>query len=459
MNSNKKTISKTLCFLKWIPIFMGITMILTSITGCSNPSTEKVSLPNGHVLILKPSRQTQSVSLHYFLNPAPREAIPGLGNFCIRLMLKATQKHNPQQLAQLIESRGGSIGGMWDYDYAGFSVLATHKNFIDQTQLLLEIINSPKFDEGEFNKLKKEILQEIKNRKEDAFNPAYESLLKQMFAVAPLSGTEQSISQITTANVQNFYKNQIQGKPAIIAIVGNFSPQAVKKIFSHCNAQSECHSREGGNLKLESNSPSKIEIPAFAGMTPKEDDKSSAPPKFKELKISAPFVAQTYLLGFVAPNLKSDDYPTFKVLNNLLGGKSSSRIFMNIRERQGLGYALGSFYPSRQNNAHLVCYIQVDPRAAKFFPKLFTQETKKLKKEIISDEELQAAIEHVKGQFIMDHQSNSRQSWYLGWFESQGMGWEYDQSYPKLLDKVTAQDVLKVSKTYFNPVWGIRVGN
>jgi predicted Zn-dependent peptidase len=90
---------------------------------------------------------------------------------------------------------------------------------------------------------------------------------------------------------------------------------------------------------------------------------------------------------------------------------------------------------------------------------MFTQETEKLKKELISEEELKSAIEHVKGQFIMDHQSNSRQSWYLGWFEMQGLGWEYDQSYPKLLDKVTAQDILKVSQTYLNPAWGVRVGN
>jgi zinc protease len=442
-----------------------MTILLASLVGCSNPAIEKVTLPNGHVLILKSSKQTQSVSLHYFLNPAPRESIAGLGNFCMRLMLKATQKHNPQQLAQLIESRGGSIGGMWDYDYAGFSVLATHKNFIDQTQLLLEVINSPKFDEVEFNKLKKEILQEIKNRKEDAFNTAYESLLKQIFAIDPLSGTEQSISKITLTDIQEFYKTQIQNKPAIISVVGDFSPQAVKKIFSSSHSYPDGHTasgagtREGGNLRLEGNLSSRIGIPAFAGMTAREDDKSLATSKFQELKISAPFTAQTYLLGFVAPALNSHDYPAFKVLNNLLGGKSSSRIFMNIRERQGLGYALGSFYPSRKNFAHLVCYIQVDPRAAKLFPNLFTQETQKLKTEMISREELQAAIEHVKGQFIMDHQSNTRQSWYLGWFEIQGLGWEYDQSYPKLLEKVTEENILKVSKTYLKPVWGIRVGN
>jgi len=67
-------------------------------------------------------------------------------------------------------------------------------------------------------------------------------------------------------------------------------------------------------------------------------------------------------------------------------------------------------------------------------------------------ERIEAAKNYLRGDYLLDHQTNKRQAWYLGWWEILGMGWKYDRVYPEEIKKVTAYDLVKVLKKYFGKI-------
>lgn len=158
--------------------------------------------------------------------------------------------------------------------------------------------------------------------------------------------------------------------------------------------------------------------------------------------------AVNFLMAYSAPSGASKDFVTLQVLNNILGGKSSSRIFSQIREAKGLGYALGSFYPLRKEGSQFVLYITVDPKAKKEFPHLFLKIVNDLKNKPVSESELQAAQTHLKSKFLMDHQMTSQRAWYLGLYENVGLQAAFDDDYEKQIDAITAKDIQKAAQKY-----------
>ncbi|MDI6640898.1 MAG: insulinase family protein, partial [Elusimicrobiota bacterium] len=158
---------------------------------------------------------------------------------------------------------------------------------------------------------------------------------------------------------------------------------------------------------------------------------------------------QSYLMyGFIVPEISSADYTKLKLLNAYLGGGMSSLLFQELREKAGLGYEVNSFYPSRKDKSHFVLYIGLDSAAMKVAEEKIDSVIDKLKTELISDVRLKEIKNYLTGNYIFGHQTNSQQSWYLGWWEILGKGYEYDDRYLKELNKVTPEEIRKVANKY-----------
>lgn len=412
----------------------GVMLVLSLffILGCESKIENHV-FKNGMKLIVLPEKNSALVAVQLMI-PHWREAqkIPGQAYLCLQLMLKGAGNWDAAQLAEKIESSGVQVDVNLDHDYMQWTWTGPAEDFETWFETFWLVMEKPRLDENEFIKMKRDQIQSIKNQKNEALPQAYQALTRQMYGMAPLMGTEDSVLSLKRQDILEFYQTAIFEHVGVLGVGGSFSKSRlldqVKKRTQKWNR------RLVKPAVLSAHKPQKIQI-------------------FSQLN------AFTFLYGMPAPSMHSPDYAAMKVLNVLMGGKSSSRLFSHIREAKGLGYALGSFYPSRDSESEWVAYITVDPLARALFPALFEKEIQLLKSGEIPDWEVQAAKEYLKGQFLMDHQNLTRRVWYLAWFEAMGMGSSFDQGYLKKIDAVTVADLKRVVSQYFQKPFEVGIGN
>jgi predicted Zn-dependent peptidase len=152
----------------------------------------------------------------------------------------------------------------------------------------------------------------------------------------------------------------------------------------------------------------------------------------------------------MVPEISDNDYAALKVLNSLLGEGMTSRLFTEVREKESLVYQIGSFYPSLKQKSHFVIYAATTPKNLKKVKAEILAVLEKIKKEPISNDELEHYKSHLIGTFLTAHQAIARQAWYLGWYETIGAGYQFDRKYLELVSKVSSADVQRVAQKYFD---------
>jgi predicted Zn-dependent peptidase len=155
------------------------------------------------------------------------------------------------------------------------------------------------------------------------------------------------------------------------------------------------------------------------------------------------------MLAWPAPAFGAPDYAASKVLNAWLGAGMSSPLFMKVREEKGLAYEVASFYPSQKLGGSFIIYAGMDPSNLDAAQARALSVVDEAVKAPISADDLESAKRYIRGHFAMDHQTNGRQAWYMGFYELMGKGWAYDAQYPKDVQAVTAADVHAAAKKIF----------
>ena len=147
------------------------------------------------------------------------------------------------------------------------------------------------------------------------------------------------------------------------------------------------------------------------------------------------------------------DFVTLKIMNTILGGGMSSRMYKNLREQDGLAYQLGSSYSPKVLGGNFVTYIGTNPETLEYSKTKIKQEIERLKMEFVSDTELKDAKDRLKGGFVIAMETNSEKASVVGLFEAMGYGYDFLQKYVKMIDEVTASDIVRVANKYFNNIY------
>ena len=140
---------------------------------------------------------------------------------------------------------------------------------------------------------------------------------------------------------------------------------------------------------------------------------------------------------------------TLQVIDSLLGNGMSSRLFRSMREAEGLAYQLGTSYSPKMLGGIFMGYIGTNPSTLEHSRNKMLSEIYRLKTEFVSDSELQDAKDRLKGGFILALETNSDKASNIGLFETYGFGYDFLKSYIKMIDEVTASDIVRVANKYF----------
>ena len=142
------------------------------------------------------------------------------------------------------------------------------------------------------------------------------------------------------------------------------------------------------------------------------------------------------------------DFATLQVINSIIGSGMSSRLFKNLRDKEGLAYQLGSSFNPNIKKGSFITYIGTNQKNINTSINKILEEINKLKTETVTPQELQEAKDKIIGNYLISQETNLDKASTINWFETTGRGYDFD--YANSINNVTSEDIKQVANKYFN---------
>ena len=388
-------------------------------------------LPNGLTVLTERMEHLHSVAMGVWVKSGSRyEAaeINGISHFVEHMLFKGTRSRTAQNIAREMDSIGGNLDAYTGKETICFSVKALSNHVPIALDVLADLVLNPTFAEGDIERERGVILEEIKI---DEDNP--DVLVHEIFT-------------------QNFWKDQPLGKP-ILGTTKTVSGLNQSTLFDYHN-----DSFRGGNMVFSA-----------AGLLDHDEFIESVAAKFSTLaagktelnfqapQVSAPVILRNkrsleqvqICLGVPSPPITDENRYATLILNTVLGGGMSSRLFQTIREERGMAYSIYSDVSPYTDTGSLCVYAGTSADKALEMIDLVMAEFRALKETMLTAEELTRTKEQVKGNILLGLESSgarmsnlARQEMYFNQFFSV-------EEVLERLDAVTAEQVQSMAIKLF----------
>lgn len=393
----------------------------------------KHTFPNGLRLITKKLEGTKAVTIMVLVGAGSRyetKEINGIAHFLEHMFFKGAKKYkNTKEVSEAIDGIGGDFNAFTGKEYAGYYVKVAGSKIETGVDVLSDMLLHARFDEEEIQKERGVILEEL-NMYQDA--PMYQigwDFEQTIFGDQPLGwdqiGTPELIKSVTKEQFQDFKDKLYTPDNTVISIVGDVNEEEAKnlieKYFQFQNSKKAYNFKPFKELK----------------------DKP-------QIKITNKKTEQAHLyVGFPTINSNDDRYWTQKVLSAILGGNMSSRMFLNVREAQGLCYYVNTSIDSYLDAGSFATRAGVDTTRIKDAIKAILKEFSNIKGEKISDAELKKGKEYLKGKFILRLEDSENYASLLAEEELLTDEIKDLKELIKKIDAVTAEDIANFTKEFF----------
>lgn len=359
----------------------------------------------------------------------------GTGTITASVMMKGTKKYSQIDLSQTMEQNGIKIVPANGSDYFSISVKTTKNDLPLTFDLLNEVVNNATLDKNEIERIKTEKIYAIQQNRDTPSSVAFEEFKTAIWANTPYGVTgkvmEKTIPTINKNDIEEFYNTVFYPENLVISINGNVNDEEIIKNIE----QIFCTKKYTNAKKFEYSNYKNKFLPLSATKNVK-----------KEKDVEAAWI----LMGWLTDGVQNKkDIAALQVIDSILGGGMSSRLFSNLRGEQGLAYQVGSSFAANVNQGVFAVYIGTNPETALHSKNELLKQINLLKKEFVSDKELQEAKDKILGNFVLSQETNMEKAYTLGWFELSGRGFDYINEFPKLIECVTPTEVIRVANKYF----------
>jgi zinc protease len=388
-------------------------------------------LPNGMRILVRENHASAIVAMSLLVGGGTRLERPdtaGITNFLQRVMLRGTPRRSALALAEAAEDLGGSLDASGDVDHGEIrgQALARHANAL--LGLLAEVALDPALRSEDVERERRLILAQIASRQEAPFTAALDALLSDLYGPhpygLPLLGRRASIERIGPDALAAHYRTIYRPENLVLAVSGDVPAEPIV--------------RRAGRL-----------FGALAGGARVEERQAPAPVPTRQRRLITGEAAQAQVLvGFPAPPFRDPDHAAVRLLGAVLGGGVSSRLFVEVRDRQGLAYSQGVQVPTRIGPSWLVAYVGTAVASAGAAETAVLREIERARTEPPSEDEVARAKAYVLGTFEMDRRTNARQASSLAFYELAGAGWDFPARYRRAIESVTVTDVADRARRY-----------
>jgi predicted Zn-dependent peptidase len=387
-------------------------------------------LDTGLRLITETMPHVRSVSIGVWLARGSRheaENEGGIAHFVEHMLFKGTASRSAEDIAQEIDSIGGQLDAFTAKEYASYSIKVLDEHLPTAVDLLSDIVMRPRFDAEDVDKEKKVILEEIK-MVEDTPDDLVHELFTQHFWEGhalgrPILGSKETVESFTSPILRDYFTSTYVAPNLIVAAAGNVEHAQVRELVAR----------------------------AFGALpTTRAPFDDTVPRVVPQVLVRTKELEQSHVcLGTNSyPQNHPDRYVGY-IMNTVLGGSMSSRLFQNVREKRGLAYAVFSGLSAYRDAGNLTIYAGCANEAVPEVVDLCVDELKGLKQAPVAAAELRRAKDHLKGSLMLSLENTASRMSHLArqeiYFERH---FGLDETLAGV-ERVSAEDVQRVASDLF----------
>ena len=342
---------------------------------------------NGLRIVSEPIPHFRSVAVGVFVRAGSRDERPeenGLTHFIEHMLFKGTKTRSAKQIAREFDRIGGDMNAYTSKEYTCYYAKVLDHHAEHAVEVLADMFFHSTMDPGEIEKERQVVLEEINMTEDMPDDDVHEQLWKVMYPDHsmgdPILGSEETLAQFTKEKIEEFMERHYTPKNTVISVAGNITPELLRKIES-----------------------------CFGNFERKDAEKIYTSPDFRSgSSIKHKETEQGHLcLGYPGVSLTDHRLFDFAVLNNIIGGSMSSRLFQEIREDRGLAYSIYSYHSPYSDHGSFAIY---GGTANEQLPEMMdmiktTLESAWLKG--IQEEEVADSKEQLKGSLLLGMESTS----------------------------------------------------
>jgi len=351
---------------------------------------DKTVLNNGIRILTKKMPHTRSVSMGVWVNVGARDETvdeSGLSHFIEHMIFKGTRKRTAFQIAKQFDAIGGHTNAFTTMENTCYhaKVMDTHTETM--VDILSDIFLNSVFDAQEIERERPVILQEIGMVEDSPDEYVHVLTGRNFWGDNPLGrsilGRPENIAGFDSRTIKAFFHRLYQPDRIIISVAGNIDHTHFIELIG----------------------------PAFESVQPGNGFPDRITPEARTLvDVNYRKLEQVHIcLGTKGLRISDPRRYSFSLLNTILGGNMSSRLFQEIREKRGLAYAVYSFISSHVDTGMFGVYLGVDPKRTGETTELILDEIQKLKTESVDSSELEGAKEYTKGSLMLASESTDNQ--------------------------------------------------
>jgi len=349
----------------------------------------KVVLDNGIRIVAEKMDSVKSVSIGLWVNIGSRDEEDeehGISHFLEHMFFKGTEKRSAKEIAREIDAIGGELNAFTSRETTTFYAKVLDDHLPSAVDILSDNFHYSTFEPREIEKEKQVVIEEIKMVEDDPEDLVHDLYTKDIWKGNPLGrpilGTTETISGMTRKKILRFLKRTYDPKEIVISVAGHFDLPLLMKLLEK----------------------------AFEKYTAKETDLHPriAPEMTPHFQVKKRNLEQVHLcIGTQGlPHRHPDRYALY-VLNTILGGSVSSRLFQEVRERRGLAYSIYSYPSSYQDAGLFTVYAGASAKNAPKVIGLVLKEFKRIKDKGVDATELEKSKNHIKGSLMLSMESTS----------------------------------------------------
>jgi predicted Zn-dependent peptidase len=389
------------------------------------------ALDHGLRLITETMPQVRSVTIGVWLARGSRhdsDERSGIAHFLEHMLFKGTTSRSAQDLAQEIDSIGGQLDAFTAKEYATYYIKVLDEHLPVAVDLLSDLVRNPALRPEDVEKEKKVVLEEIKMVEDTPDDLVHEVFTQHFWEGHPLGrpilGSRATVEALTSDTLRRFFDGAYVAPNLMVAAAGNLDHARVRDLVARAFER----------------------LPVEADLCP-----DTAPAPKPQIVIKVKDIEQSHIClgGSAYPQHHADRYVSY-LLNTVLGGSMSSRLFQNVREKRGLAYAVFSGLNTYRDAGALTVYAGCAAESVGEVVDLVVQDLKALKGMPVAAEELRRAKDHLKGNLMLSLENTASRMSNLA---RQEIYFERQVSLDETLDgieRVTAADVQRVARDLFS---------
>jgi predicted Zn-dependent peptidase len=394
---------------------------------------QRTVLPNGLVVLTERMEHMRSVSMGVWIKTGSRDERPelnGISHFVEHMVFKGTKSRSAQHIAREVDAIGGNLDAFTSKESICFNMKVLDEHIGKALDVLSDLVLHSVFAPEDIQRERGVVLEEIKMDEDNPDTLVHETFVQNLWKNHPLGkpilGTRDTVGRLDQQALLDYYGGRFLGGNVVFSAAGNLEHETLIAMVTE---------------KLSA-------MPAGEAENDLGRPKSHARITLRQKKS----LEQVQLcLGVPAPQTNDDRRYTEFLLNVVLGGGMSSRLFQTVREQRGLAYSIFSEPSSFRDTGSLCVYAGTSARNAEQVVRLTVEEFSRLKNVPVPEEELQRAKDQLKGNVLLGLESTGSRMSNLA---RQEMYFDRFIGVPEILEKiewVTSEDIMRMAQELFRP--------